>query len=463
MTLRVNPEHSIPLDVLQHALRAGLPFVGIASIVLAAAIVAIVLSKLRAHAGLLFWLGIFALIYAIRLFFENGLILAASQADPKAFQLVVALLTYVIPIPYALFSREYFGPGWKNSFVIWLWCEIVFAPLAIAAVLFGFHPVFAFYVNNTLIIAGTLLVMLHLLLRRTAVSAVLKSGIAVTCALVILNNFRFRPAGINLEPVGFLMLLSVLGFTASQEAISKERKLTEVEHELATARRIQSSILPLAPPELPGLRIASRYQPMTAVAGDFYDFLQIREDLLTILVADVSGHGVPAALVASTLKICFASQTGHASDPAKILAGLNTMLRPVLADEYVTAACAAVDLSAKTVTYSGAGHPPALLLHNHSGQVVQLAENGLFIGPFPQATYSNISVPFISGDKLLLYTDGITEATISGGEEFGIARLTNFLLSAGNIPPAEFIDQLFGKIATNTQEDDRTAVLAQFD
>ncbi len=459
----MNPEDSIPLHVLQHALRVDLPFVVIASIVLAAAIAAIVISKLRAHAGLLFWLGIFALLYAIRLFLENDLILAASQGDPAAFTFLVAFVTYLIPIPYALFSREYFGPGWKKSISVWLCIEVAFAVFAIAALLSGSYLRPVFHANNALILAATVLVMLHLVLGRASTSAVLKFGIIAACAFVILNNLGFRPAGINIEPLGFLTLLAALAFTTSQEAIAKERKLTEVESELATARRIQSSILPLAPPQLPGLRIASRYEPMTAVAGDFYDFLQHREDLLTILVADVSGHGVPAALVASALKICFASQKQDASDPAKILSGLNSMLRPILATEYVTASCAAIDLAAKRVTYSGAGHPPALLLHRDAGQVRQLAENGLFIGPFPQATYSNISVCFGTGDQLLLYTDGITEAVISAGEEFGIERLTRFLLSAANMQPADSIDQLFRTISTSAQEDDRTAVLAHFD
>jgi sigma-B regulation protein RsbU (phosphoserine phosphatase) len=97
-------------------------------------------------------------------------------------------------------------------------------------------------------------------------------------------------------------LLAGLGFTASSLTIARERKLVEVEQELATARRIQSSIIPDVAPEIPGLCIATRYRPMTSVAGDFFDFLKTSETSLSILVADVSGHGVPAALVASMLK-----------------------------------------------------------------------------------------------------------------------------------------------------------------
>jgi sigma-B regulation protein RsbU (phosphoserine phosphatase) len=254
-----------------------------------------------------------------------------------------------------------------------------------------------------------------------------------------------------------------MGYAASKRVIARERKLTEVEQELATARKIQASILPQGSPQLAGLRTAARYQPMTAVAGDFYDFLKTSENHLTILVADVSGHGVPAALASSMLKICFISQRADAHDPAKVLTGLNSMLRDVLVGQYVTAACAAVDLNAQSVTYSAAGHPPALLLRRKTGEVIELAENGLFIGPFAHATYANISVPFEPGDQLLLYTDGIIEATVLDGEQFGRERLTDFMRQKDTSEPATWIDELFEKITGVAQEDDLTVVFAQRD
>jgi phosphoserine phosphatase RsbU/P len=160
-------------------------------------------------------------------------------------------------------------------------------------------------------------------------------------------------------------------------------------------------------------------------------------------------------------KICFASQRHQAKDPAKILVAFNAMLGEVLAGQYVTAACAVINLSTKTVTYAGAGHPPALLLRNNGGDVIELAENGLFIGPFPHATYTNVSASFESGDRLLLYTDGIVEAAASDGEPFGRERLTKFLLETQDFEPAEFIQQLFAKISSGIQEDDLTVVLAE--
>jgi serine phosphatase RsbU (regulator of sigma subunit) len=139
------------------------------------------------------------------------------------------------------------------------------------------------------------------------------------------------------------------------------------------------------------------------------------------------------------------------------------MLRGSLGGQYVTAACAAIDLSAHMLTYAGAGHPPALLLRANKGDVVQLAENGLFIGPFPHATYSSMTVSIEAGDKLLLYTDGIVEATGPDGEEFGIKNLERLLLDMRTVGASQFVEELFLRIANSVQQDDLTAVLTQMD
>jgi serine phosphatase RsbU (regulator of sigma subunit) len=138
------------------------------------------------------------------------------------------------------------------------------------------------------------------------------------------------------------------------------------------------------------------------------------------------------------------------------------MLRESLGGQYVTAACAAIDMQAGVVTYAGAGHPPGFLLSKQRGEIVQLAENGLFIGPFPFASYKNMTADFEAGDKLLLYTDGIVEASGPSGEEFGRESLAHLFLSTANESPAEFMNTLFQQISYGEQQDDLTAVVAQY-
>ena len=117
-----------------------------------------------------------------------------------------------------------------------------------------------------------------------------------------------------------------------------------IRKELEIARQIQASILPDHMPRVTGLQIAVRYLPMTEVAGDFYDFLLVDDRRLGILIADVSGHGVPAALVASMVKIAIAAQAPHADDPAKVMNGLNSILAGKLHGQFVTAAYLYLDL-----------------------------------------------------------------------------------------------------------------------
>jgi len=245
-----------------------------------------------------------------------------------------------------------------------------------------------------------------------------------------------------------------------------ERQLQAIRNELETARQIQSSILPREIPSIAGLDIAARYVPMSSVAGDFYDFLVVDEKRIGILVADVSGHGMPAALIASMLKIAFAAQSARATDPAGVLSGLNQVLCGKFQGHYVTAAYAFVDTEKQTLCYAGAGHPPQLLREKSSGTVRSVIENGLFLGYFPNATYGAVEIPFRRGDWVVLYTDGITEMTGESEEQFGEARLKEFLESHSDLSAAGFADNLLERLslwsgrASGKEPDDDVTLLA---
>jgi sigma-B regulation protein RsbU (phosphoserine phosphatase) len=372
-------------------------------------------------------------------------------------------MTYLINVPLGLFAMELLGRGWKGSIAKWVWLCGAFAVIAIPSSLLLHYPRWVGVANGSLVVGGTLLLLLHVArAHRTGnlLSASLIWPLMLFGACILLENGGFRFRGLSIEPVGFLVLLIGLGSVAVRRALATERKLVDVEQELSTARRIQFSILPQSAPDFEGLRLAMRYEPMTAVAGDYFDFLA-SENLLTILVADVSGHGVPAALVSCMLRVCFAAQKVNAGNPAAILAGLGGMLRGSLGGQYVTAACAAIDRKSGTITYAGAGHPPAILVRDN-GESLYLDQNGLFLGPFPNATYENMSVPFRSGDRLILYTDGITEARVSESGEFGREGLREFLAASNGTEPALALDRLFTQITKVQPEDDLTAVLVQF-
>jgi phosphoserine phosphatase RsbU/P len=225
------------------------------------------------------------------------------------------------------------------------------------------------------------------------------------------------------------------------------QQLLAIQKELETARLIQQSILPQTVPQIDGLDIAARYVPMASVAGDFYDFIAVDNKHVGILVADVSGHGMPAALIASMLKIALAAQSAHGDDPARVLQGLNQALCGKFQHHYVTAVYVFVDMETRALSYAGAGHPPLLLWGAASPGVRDVTENGLFLGMFDFATYSSVKVPLAPGDRALLYTDGISETNNPEGAEFGSERFRQFLEAQKNGSANQLADSLLEELA----------------
>ncbi len=225
------------------------------------------------------------------------------------------------------------------------------------------------------------------------------------------------------------------------------RQLVEINAELEMARQIQLSILPSSTPKIAGLDIVARYIPMTSVAGDFYDFIVVDEKHLGILIADVSGHGLPAALIASMLQVALTAQARHVSEPGKVLAGLNQALCGKFQHNFVTAAYVYVDLEKSIMNYAGAGHPPLLLWRKSTGGSSQLLENGLVMGQFEEATYDSLQVPIEPGDRFFLYTDGILETANPAQEEFGTERFMKFMDRNNKLPAGPFADALLLELA----------------
>jgi len=247
------------------------------------------------------------------------------------------------------------------------------------------------------------------------------------------------------------------------------RQLLDINNELEMAREIQLSILPQEIPKIRGLGIAARYIPMSSVAGDFYDFIVVDDKHVGILVADVSGHGLPAALIASMLKVALAAQSQHAFDPGLVLAGLNQSLCGKFKHHFVTAIYVFIDMEKKSIRYAGAGHPPLLLWHSSTGSASGVLKNGLLLGLFPEETYSVAEVPVEPGDKAVLYTDGILEARSPSDQEFGMDLLKGFLESNHNLTAGEFADSLLDELSgwsehskEHGREDDITVVAMDF-
>jgi len=296
---------------------------------------------------------------------------------------------------------------------------------------------------------------------------VLAAGTFIFAVEVLYTNLgtvlQYRPLAF-VGSLGFAILLFSLGYVALEIVFTNERRLLSIETELETARQIQSSILPARVPELENLRIATAYHPMTAVAGDFYQFVHPDKNHVGILVADVSGHGIPAALISSMIKVAMQSVAVHADDPAQVLGGLNRILSSEAHGQFASAAYVWIDCESRKMLYSAAGHPPLLCWRDTKREMQRIESNGLLFGVEADSEYPVCSVPLQASDRFLLYTDGVTETENAEGVAFGDRQLERIVRNYRLHPASELSRQLISELQTwrpaaVNQQDDITLIV----
>ncbi len=387
------------------------------------------------------------------------------------------IITYLVPIPGFVFVEQILGRGWKSSIRRMWQIAAAFAVVAILAGIYWQEPGAAYVANNILGAAGILVVVVNLFwpgLSLTREIRILRVGFFIFAVFALHANLAYHffsgPFAQNLEPVGLLIFICCLGFIVAVRIFQNEKSLITLEHELETARQIQSFILPRKMAQIKGLEIAARYVPIATMAGDFYDYLVIDDNRIGILVADVSGHGVPASLIASMVKIAFVSQRSLASDPGRVLAGINQMLCGQLESDFVTAGYLFVDTAKQIASYAGAGHPPLLLRRRREQAIIAVRERGIILGQVAHAGYDNTDLKLQKGDRFILYTDGIVEAFNSAGELYGEERLKAFIEENSSLAPDQFCNRLLDDVSgwslrrsEHSLDDDITLVVVDFE
>jgi sigma-B regulation protein RsbU (phosphoserine phosphatase) len=419
--------------------------------------------------------GALTLLWGVRLFFGTPAVgsfgvsrLTASWVD--------STITYVINIPGWIFFRQLLGRGWRSIIIWWirLWC--VFASIGILSDLISQRPgTLTGTPNNLIVIAGFLPLvgtLWHERARMSEEARLLGLGLSVFALLAINDNLvgmDLLPWRWRLEGGGFLFLLGCLGLIATRRFFANQAQLAGLESELKTARSIQMSILPSELPAIEDLSVAVRFRPTSEVAGDIYDFLEVGGRGLGVVLADVSGHGVPAALIASMVKVAVASQRDKVTRPAELLAGVNRVLCGNFQRGFVTATYAWIDPTRGELTVANAGHPDPLLRPAHDDSVDEVGGRGAILGRFAAAGFQEQTVALEPGDRLVLYTDGVTEARSPDGEMFGEERLRSFIGRREIARPEEFCDALLGELGRWSGaavrlalEDDVTLVVVDF-
>lgn len=224
--------------------------------------------------------------------------------------------------------------------------------------------------------------------------------------------------------------LSIKNEKLLQVTQTLEKASNEMEMELEMAKKVQQGMLPRALPSLPGYDLGSAYTPTGKVSGDFYDFIRLDEDHYFLLMTDVSGHGVPAALVTAMAKMAFDRHARAGSPVTEILRNVNhDLCAAISTDHYLTAFAAILELSTGKLDYSRVCHPYPVLYRKEGRALEHLQmRGGFFLGMFEDNTYTEESTRLHPGDLLFVYTDGINESFNSKDELYGRKRLDQVIL-----------------------------------
>jgi sigma-B regulation protein RsbU (phosphoserine phosphatase) len=259
---------------------------------------------------------------------------------------------------------------------------------------------------------------------------------------------------------------ALVSLAVLRHAINLKLREGHFDDVLEEARKIQLSLLPKRIPSYGNFDLAGRSEPMEAVGGDFYDFIPLSEKIFGIAVADVSGHGLPAAL--QVRDIYTGLRMGLARDYkiVRTIERLNDIIhRSSLTSRFVSLFYGELELSGNFL-YVNAGHPPPFHL-SAAGEATRLERGGLVLGPIPGAAYERGFVQLVPGDLLVLYTDGIVEAHChEDEEEFGFERLVDVVRACRELSASEIVAEIFGAVSAlcsaGQASDDRTVVVVKY-
>ena len=233
-----------------------------------------------------------------------------------------------------------------------------------------------------------------------------------------------------------------------RERDQKERALLQnarVMRDMEIAQQIQISLLPDNAPEIFGVELAGKCISAAHVGGDYYDFFLRNENTVDLMIADVSGHSVGAALIMAEVRTLLRAQVNSAYSASSILNILNSQLHDDLtrAELFISMFYAKYNSASGKLSYSNAGHNHPIIHRSGSSACIELDTEGLIIGVKPSVIFEERNIELVSGDVLLLYTDGLTEAFNSEGEMFGNEKVCAHLGSVAHLSAREIIDSIF--------------------
>lgn len=266
--------------------------------------------------------------------------------------------------------------------------------------------------------------------------------------------------------IGFLTVVLLVGKLAEQRSLLMRMvraQRDELALELRHAAEVQQRLLPQKLPDLPALEFAGLMSPAKDLGGDYYDYIQLPQGNIGLVIADVSGKGTEAALFMPSIEVALRMDSPNSTPTDGVISNLNTVLYE-LAEQtrYVTLFYAKLDVARRTLQYTNAGHFPPLILRVHEPES-WLTEGGPVVGLLPEAVYQTANAALLPGDVLILYTDGVIEPENSDGEQFSIARLVDIARANISRSAQELVQAIHSSViafaGTQELEDDFTVVV----
>src|SRR3984893_2780356 len=259
-------------------------------------------------------------------------------------------------------------------------------------------------------------------------------------------------------------------YIEQREALARtvQQQRDDLLQDVELAAQVQRLFLPVGKPAIAGLEIAGMMQPARGVSGDYYDYIPIDAHTIQIVIADVAGKGVPAALLMSATAAAMQLEANHDRNMLEIVGRLNTGIHSVSDGErYVTLLLAEIDARARTLHYVNCGHNPALLYRAKTDTLTRMNSTCLPIGISPEEICELTSADLIAGDVLVFYTDGVTEAENQFGEEFGMERLSAVVRRGSSLSAEGLMGDIFNSAAEFCNEarfnDDVTILVVKCD
>lgn len=375
---------------------------------------------------------------------------------------------------FVLRDREVFARNFRQILLTWLFVEILvlkvasfpaggehqipFIPLAFVLILFRLR-----FTEHLLLFAVHLAVGLFPM-EWLGVSVVREpgegEGMAVGLTMVVLFCLIIAAVLSRLERKRFLNIWR-------REHI-RHRDRLRMREEIEYARKIQLSMLPQGAPDLAWIDLAAASLPATEVGGDYYEYFQVSESRLILVIGDVAGHGLASGLLLSGVRSCLYLLEEDLGSTLHVMERLNHMVRRTTDKRtYMTLLCAVIDYGEKTLSVVSAGHPPVLYFDPLSGAFDEVGEGAPPLGTFLQARYEEVRHPLGSGHFLVFYTDGMVEARSGNGQEYGYARLRRVVARAAreSATAREVRDSVLGDLShfkgDEEQADDMTLVVVR--